>query len=441
MKISSILSFAVLGTLMSVSLACSTGNDIPGSEDNHEEANNPDSGSDSDLDSVVQIVPKDYEPIILSDEEALACSNMTDFSFKLFDAAFAQSIEQGCKTGVALSPISVAATLGMVANAVSESHQDSILSLFSLENKDISVLNNLFQTLLSQIPKIDDTSNVGLANSIWSHLENSPSVNYDANVERFYFCELIGCDICSNNFASVVNDWYDMKNNGIFPGNISFDKSIDQNAIMCFNASSFVGAWKHPFQESGTSKVDFRQLDGTTKPVDMMFNGGVVLRQGEINGMSFVSLPYGNKAFSFTAILPPLEMGFQDFIGSLNAKVWNDILSNSNIHPCVSIRLPKFEQTSRLDVDELLIEYMNFETGNALDFAEFSKSSKAPLVIKQQVYTKVDELGGGNTALTVESLSGAVFNKKYVRFNRPFVYVIHEQSTGAILIMGAVTGF
>ena len=78
--------------------------------------------------------------------------------------------------------------------------------------------------------------------------------------------------------------------------------------------------------------------------------------------------------------------------------------------------------------------------------ANFSRlTSSSPLFIsgiKQAIYIKVDEKGSEAAAVTGVEDWGDIgpIPAKPVNFfvNRPFVFIIEEQSTGAVLFMGRI---
>ena len=72
--------------------------------------------------------------------------------------------------------------------------------------------------------------------------------------------------------------------------------------------------------------------------------------------------------------------------------------------------------------------------------AEFGKMSKTPLYVsdmRQKAFVSVDEEGTEAAAVTVaEMRKNAISDWTEMRFNRPFLYLIREKSTGVILFAG-----
>ena len=66
-------------------------------------------------------------------------------------------------------------------------------------------------------------------------------------------------------------------------------------------------------------------------------------------------------------------------------------------------------------------------------------------LVKQDTYIATDEVGTEAAAVTVvgvELTSAGPNNQKVIfKADRPFIYVIQEKSSGAILFMGAVKKF
>lgn len=78
----------------------------------------------------------------------------------------------------------------------------------------------------------------------------------------------------------------------------------------------------------------------------------------------------------------------------------------------------------------------------AADFSKMSASALFIGLLKQYSYVKVDEEGTEAAAVTVVAeMTSSVgpLEAQTFHVNRPFVFLIKEKSTGAVLFMGKVT--
>ena len=80
---------------------------------------------------------------------------------------------------------------------------------------------------------------------------------------------------------------------------------------------------------------------------------------------------------------------------------------------------------------------------NKADFSNLSSSNVFINLLKQSAYLKVDEKGAEAAATTIvggmDASPGPLYRKADFHMNRPFAFLIKENSTGTILFMGKVT--
>ena len=111
----------------------------------------------------------------------------------------------------------------------------------------------------------------------------------------------------------------------------------------------------------------------------------------------------------------------------------------------VDVKLPRFESNSSIDLEEVMSAL-----GMPRAFtpaAEFPNFCNVPIYIglmKQVAKIKVNEEGTEAAAITIigEKATSVGSEPKRVNFhaNRPFLYIISEESTGAIFFMGQFMG-
>ena len=157
-----------------------------------------------------------------------------------------------------------------------------------------------------------------------------------------------------------------------------------------------------------------------------------------------VNIPYGNQAFSMVALLPKPGYKVADVIAALKGEGWNQLLAELNTHS-VDLWLPKFETKYRIKLNEILSAMgmpLAFDGG----LADFSALSSYPLYLRyvqQDAIIKVDEEG---TEAVVVSHAGFAKNSAgpnppaVFHADHPFLYLITENSTGAILFAGKYSG-
>ena len=151
-----------------------------------------------------------------------------------------------------------------------------------------------------------------------------------------------------------------------------------------------------------------------------------------------VEMPYGNRAFSMVAILPADNMSIEQLIDYLDNTTWQNTVNNlweKNIW----LKLPRF----KIECDIPLNEPVKNIGMRQIFHGGFVNISDVPLSvsnIKQKTFVEVNEEGTEAAAVTaIEIIYTSIGpSSEPIQFfaNRPFLYLIKEKSTGAILFIG-----
>ena len=128
------------------------------------------------------------------------------------------------------------------------------------------------------------------------------------------------------------------------------------------------------------------------------------------------------------------------------AEVWQQ-LNEQMDSTLVNVSLPRFETDTDIDLVPIMSK---LGMPDAFDDkkADFSRFCNVPVYIelmKQVAKIKLDEEGTEAAAVTVIGVVETSIGPEpqYVTFhaNHPFLYVISEQQTGAVLFIGQYTGY
>lgn len=156
-----------------------------------------------------------------------------------------------------------------------------------------------------------------------------------------------------------------------------------------------------------------------------------------------VELPYGDSAFSMLVMLPSHGHQVSDLIATLDFGKWDAWFENSG-YMGVEVDLPKF----KYDFKKLLNDPLkNLGLGEAFHpGADFSRITPTEDIwisrVIHQTFIDVQEEGTEAAAATivemVERSSAGGGGPIPFKADRPFLYLIKENSTGAIVFMGKV---
>ena len=258
--------------------------------------------------------------------------------------------------------------------------------------------------------------------------------HYDAEVANMDFDDISGS-------TKKINKWCSDHTNGLITEII---KNVNPEMLAyLLNAMYFKSEWKQKFPKGNTSNETFTAEDGTKKSVPMMkMEKSFTYQDNDV--LRTVRLPYGNGVFSMMVILPAEGKTLADVTGYLNGKEWNAFVSN--LVSCdVDLWLPKFETQFRIKLNDILCA-MGMPTAfdkNLADFTAMSSISPYLSYVQQDAIIKVDEEG---TEAAVVSSAGMMPTSAgpgdHIVFHadHPFLYLITESSTGAILFAGKYSG-
>jgi serpin B len=154
-----------------------------------------------------------------------------------------------------------------------------------------------------------------------------------------------------------------------------------------------------------------------------------------------VELPYGDSAFSMVVLLPDPGVKVADLVDAMDADQWDAWFEHP--HPTnILVQLPKFKYDFKSLLNDPLIDLgLGIAFSESADFSKIKPNSGLFISrVIHQTFIDVKEEGTEAAAATiVEMLDSAIPGGPLTfRADRPFVYVIKENSTGAIVFMGKV---
>lgn len=370
-----------------------------------------------------------YEPVKLTKGEQEIGEASNQFGFDVYHKLY-----EGKQ--MLFSPLSLSLALAMTATGAAGQTATDMLSTMGFAGQSIEDMNGYYQKMVYTLLKADPETTFEVANSIWANEKAAVKKSFTDTVEEYYSSEVFPADFSTQATVNAVNKWVSDKTHGKIT---SILDQPDKDLVMALiNALYFNGKWSFDF-DGKTHKEDFTTLAGTKTKVDMM-SADTHLGYGEFNGYSMVRLPYGNTSFCMNVILPPEEIGFEEAVSGLNADMML-MLNHSLSGRDVNLKLPKFSFDYSSDLKDVLTSLgMGVAFTNMADFSAMSDKSLAISTVKQKTFIDVNEKGTEAAAVTfvgVVATSIPTPARKVDFFvDRPFIFVIQENITGAILFIG-----
>jgi len=204
-----------------------------------------------------------------------------------------------------------------------------------------------------------------------------------------------------------------------------------ETRLVLANAIYFKAGWAKKFSKRATAPADFH-LDAETSvkvPTMQVVNH---LGYAEADGMFVVEIPYKGGASMVVAVAGDLDLG----------KAMK--LHASASHERVQLHLPKFETTFSFDAAKVLPAMgMPAAFSTAADFSGIT--AEEPLLISNVIhkaFVSVDERGteaAAATAVVMKRASErAPGQPRVVKVDRPFLFWIRHNETGAVLFCGRI---
>ena len=390
--------------------------------------------------------------IDISSGERLLVQGNNNFAFNLFrqatlpgDDGKAASVEGSA----ILSPISITYALGMLNNGAAGETQSQINQVlgFGLDDnaQGTDAINAFCHKMLTEAPALDKLTKVMIANTIYvnQHYQLMPAFVQAAN--DYYNAQPETRNFADGKTMDVINQWASDHTEKMIERVLDKESFNPAAVSYLLNAIYFKGAWAEKFSKANTKDEDFTTAQGTTK-VPMMQQEHA-FNYGENELCQALRLPYGNGAYSMTILLPREGKSVDDVLRTLDAASWQrnyQWLGNA----IVNVKLPRFESKTDVSLKEIMsaLGMPDAFDASKAEFPGFCNTSTCIDMMKQVARIKLDEEGTEAAAVTVIGMkvTSVAEPKEPLRVNfhatRPFLYVISEQSTGAIFFIGRYEG-
>ena len=237
----------------------------------------------------------------------------------------------------------------------------------------------------------------------------------------------------------TINDWVSDQTEGRIKDLIPQGAIDTLTRLVLTNAIYFNAAWQFPFEEDATADGIFHLLDGEETIVPMM-NQTESFGYTEGENYQAVELHYDGQELSMVILLPDTDQ-FEAFEDSMDFQEARGILSDMKRRQ-VSLQMPKFEFESEFSLKKTLTA-MGMPVAFSAN-ADFSgMTGEKDLFISDVIhkaFVSVDEAGTEAAAATavIMELTAMPETPVEVTLDRPFIFLIRDIETGAILFVGRV---
>jgi len=381
-------------------------------------------------------------PTVNAADMAALVDGNTAFGFDLFHIL--------SKTGdtIFYSPYSISAALAMTyagAKNDSEKHMADTLHFTLSQNRLHATFNWLDGELAKRGQgakgKDDKGFRLHVVNAIWGQKGYSflPSFldvlaeNYGAGLRILDFIRE------TEKSRTTINTWVSEQTEDRIKGLIPAGGIDGYTRLVLTNAIYFNAAWLHQFNENATTDAPFHPINGNDIVVPMM-KQTESFGYAEGNGYQAVELPYDGRELSMVVMLPRSGQftAFQEAIDATKVKEIIGAMKNRQ----VLLTMPRFQFDSEFSLKKALsIMGMGTEFTEGADFSGMTGDRDLFIGdVIHKAFVAVDEKGTEAAAATAVIMQATAMPLQpiEVTMDRPFIFLIRDIKTGAILFIGQV---
>lgn len=380
---------------------------------------------------------QDRSAIKVSDDVRAVARSSNQFAFDLYKSLPGQ---QGNRF---FSPASIATALAMTYAGAAGETRMQMADVLHIDLPDPR-LHAGFGTLNTILNTKNDRYRLNMANRLWGQSGFRLEPQFVNSNHRHYGSGLGEVDFTEPEQArQTINHWVLENTNGkiadLLPPGILQDKT----RFVLTNAIYFKGTWQYQFSKTETKEAPFFLSKDRKINVPMMQQHTGGLRYGQTDDAQMLEMPYAGGDLSLVVLLPRQVDGLPELETKLTANDVQKSIAGLRDDYDVTVFLPKFTFTSETGLKQVLSGMgMPAAFSDQADFPGISTQKEQKLFdALHQAFIDVNEEGTEAAAATGHvggDLPGPVPQEAVFRADHPFLFLIQDKRTGAILFLGRV---
>jgi len=345
------------------------------------------------------------------------------------------------------SPVGAAIALTMTAAGARGETQAEMLHTLHINPTNLDQTYSSFAAILAALKSRDgeDGLVMNVADRVWVQKDLKLWPDYVSLLRDGFVAPLAEVDFKTNSEAALlaINQWASDETHGRIPQILAkLDKAV---RMVLANAVYMTGEWQHPFEERATYDGKFTTANKEITVGMMRQLSG--FRYADVRGAKLVELPYKGGLSMIVALPSDIDSldEIEDRLGGSYAD-WIGALKYRE----VDLELPRFTVTTDLPLIPLLTA-MGIRLAFAPGRADFSgMTAEVKLYIGdaiQKAWIETNEKGTEAAAVTaiemynvpIRAIDGPPPPPPVIfHANHPFMYLIRDVKSGAILFVGRV---
>jgi serpin B len=354
------------------------------------------------------------------------------------------------KGNLFFSPYSISTALAMTYVGAGGKTAEEMAGVMHFD-QDVAKMCEGYAALIKKINGDGSARSFKLstANALWGQKGYGFLPDFLTRVKTNFGAGLSELDFGGDTEGSrkTINAWVEKETQEKIKDLIAQGVLTRQTRLVLTNAIYFKAAWTDPFRKAMTKDGDFTVAADEKVTVPMMHQMQSY-GYAETDELQMLEMRYAESPMSMVVLLPKKVDGLPAVEKALTADKlsgWLDSLKGKGGR--VDVTIPKFKMTAQFELSKTLAGMgmpLAFSSGKA-DFSGMNGGKERlwiDLVI-HKAFVDVNEEGTEAAAATaVVMRAGAAMMQperpKVFRADHPFMFVIRDTDSGAVLFMGRV---
>lgn len=346
---------------------------------------------------------------------------------------------------VFFSPYCLNASLSLTANGAAGITRDEILQAMGLGNTPLETANGTQLALGTMLNYADSKVKVATGSAMWGRPSITFQPGFVALAGRDYDAPVRAIDPASAAGQREMDAWVRRATDGKIRG----AGPMDQHTIaVLMSAQYFKGEWSSRFRKESTQPRKFTLDDGSEVQVETMSGtaeGGAWREKDYVIGR----LPYGDGSMAMYVLVPGKpwdrreeQLRLAELLARMDwATLERSIDSITSDH--TTVHLPKFKEESNVSLKPALqsLGMRRAFVGGKADLSAMGADVNGPLYlsdVRQRSVVEVNEEGTVAATITIIPSFTAGEHTNRISVDRPFVWLIRDERSKAVLFLGAM---
>ena len=347
------------------------------------------------------------------------------------------------KQNVVISPVSVELALAMTYAGAEGATAAAIAGTAGWNGLARERILEVESALRNALKDAGPDVTLQIANAIW--VDNGIGIElrpqFSQEVKNAFGSEIFSRPFQDPGIARDINGWVNQQTAGRIPELVA---EPPPPPLLLADAVYFKAPWRSRFEPRANSNEPF-YLEDHTQVQAVMMHKAASFPYLKADIFEAVRLPYAGNRFGLVLLLPGSGLSIGDLVRQLSERSWPELQRGFQLTEC-DVAVPRFKITSQAGLDQPLKDLGMSQAFDArtADFRRMLAGTTAPLYIGSVVhktYLRVDEAGSEAAAATaVGMVASAMPMRKGIKvvFNRPFVLVLTDETTQAMLFTGVL---